>query len=247
MIGPLGSFAGQLTGQPGEEIVCTVDELTTAPDASGAIGLMVQRIRSSQAEQTAKEQECDGMPPGAPAATAAAASSAVFVPALHIRTLTLGMRDRRQLCVAPLWAADRDRGGGTLAHDGAWAIAPAPHPPHCWLRVGVGPRGLLAWTLNGTLLIGLSAGLVYTVLSRAVLPRTLHASALDEEEWQSTFLQAFVLAMLQSLILIDLLKVMCLTNTSLGGPLDQLVLRRAGCRCLRKPLRRLYKVFDILL
>ena len=172
-------------------------------------------------------------------------STPVFVPALSIRALDLGSRCVRMRLeresLPPAW---RER---PMLHEAlASAAVVMSHTAPRRLRCAVGPRESIAWMLNLTLLVTASGWLVYTFLARTLLPSNLQASALDDDEWSDAFTHAFLLASLQSLLLVDAIKIGCLTATASGGLLDT-VLRRTHTKALRKPLRRLYKFFDVLL
>ena len=116
--------------------------------------------------------------------------------------------------------------------------------PALLLSSGVLWKALVAWSLNLTLLMGSLLCVAYVMLSRSLLPRDLQAVATDETEWHEAFVTAFALATLNSLLLIDGLKVLCLTVTCVGGPLETCIEKR--CKWLRKPIRKLYKLVDVM-
>ena len=87
------------------------------------------------------------------------------------------------------------------------------HPPvlyaPCWsLRV------LAAWALNAVLLWGSSGLLLYAIRVRAMLPSALQVSSLDDDEWRRDFVLALLINTLLSLVVVDMVKVACLTLTS---------------------------------
>lgn len=104
----------------------------------------------------------------------------------------------------------------------------------------------IAWVLNLSLFIGCLWLLALVILSRAMLPRMLQAGASDDVEWRAAVGSAFALATLQNLVLIDGLKVVCLTAMGAGGPLER-VTARQGSWVARSLLRRLYILIDWLL
>jgi hypothetical protein len=108
-------------------------------------------------------------------------------------------------------------------------------------------RLIVAWSFNLGVHVGLLAVMLYSLISVSVLPYHLQASSLDEAEWHATFRSTFALSLINSFVLIDALKVVLLTLTSapgLDGPL-----MRTRCRRLlvRKPLRRMHRVLDMVL
>ena len=76
-----------------------------------------------------------------------------------------------------------------------------------------------------------------------MMPRALVAATSDSDEWHEAFVSAWVLALVQNVLLIDSLKVLCLTATCVGGPVEGWLARR--CRWMLKPLRKLYKLMDM--
>ncbi len=176
------------------------------------------------------------------------ASKPHFVPALHIASAApppLGWAAPRMLLVQ----LERER-LPPAAQDSASIVhlMRRDRPPPRWRPLGwpLGPRTALAWIANVSLLLAASFWLLYTFLSRVWLPRQLQASALDEADWDAAFARTYALACLQSFVVVDLIKVACLTNTGQGGPIERALSRRKSTRWLRKPLRRTYKIFDIL-
>jgi hypothetical protein len=123
-----------------------------------------------------------------------------------------------------------------------------------------GYRG--AWLLNSAMLAGGWIMLVLVLRGRELLQFELLASSLDEASWYATMRGSFALGLFESWVVVDSLKVLCLTLTckpalaSCGlaheGPNKQAHKKNKGCEervasYLRKPLRRAHKILDVLL
>ena len=157
-----------------------------------------------------------------------------FVPASHIggslfsRRLTIGYEG----AALPAGASEPNRSNVIRSQHG--------------LRLGgSGGLGGLAWAFNGALLVGATFGSMLVLESRA-LPSPLQASAVDEQSWYASVRETYILSLVQSLLLVDLLKVLCLTLTS-EPMLARVGLKKRGRKCLGKPIRRLHKVLEFLL
>ena len=78
----------------------------------------------------------------------------------------------------------------------------------------------------------------------------LHAGAFGDGEWLSHLLRKIGLQLIYSFVLIDGIKVFCLTVMS-GPYLESVLPPRSSWpithKCIRKPVRRLHKVLDVLL
>jgi hypothetical protein len=121
----------------------------------------------------------------------------------------------------------------------------------------------VAWLLNSSLLWAMWLVLLLVQRSRAVLPQELMAGPQDESSWYTTMRVSFAIGLLDSWVIIDLVKVACLTLTcnaalarfglALEAPRDANHVRgEKDCAkritsCLRKPLRRAHKALDALL
>mmetsp|Transcript_48597 Transcript_48597/g.96944 ORF Transcript_48597/g.96944 Transcript_48597/m.96944 type:complete len:87 (+) Transcript_48597:3-263(+) len=86
-------------------------------------------------------------------------------------------------------------------------------------------------------------------MARELLPAKLQATSVDDASWMVAFRTAFLLSLLQSFLLVDTVKIACLSLT--GGPLLASLLHGRG-RCVGKwvflkPIRRLHKILDFSL
>lgn len=105
----------------------------------------------------------------------------------------------------------------------------------------------VAWAFNVGLLSSIWLLTIVVMRSRRIMPQQLRASAIDDDEWNATIISSFALSIAQSLLLVDLVKVLCLTLTC--GP-ALAVCGMDGNRfvsCVKKPLRRAHKILDALL
>ena len=106
-------------------------------------------------------------------------------------------------------------------------------------------RVLIAWMLNFGLFLVCGFALVYVQLSRDLLRRTLQASALDDAEYEFSFYNAFCLGAMQSLLLVDGIKVLCMTASSPGAAFEKLKITRG--KVGRKVVKKLYKAIDFMM
>ena len=109
--------------------------------------------------------------------------------------------------------------------------------------------GVLAWLFNLALLGGAGFGMLTILWARHLLPRTLHAGSVDEATWRARLGGSFAMSVLNSLVLVDALKVVCLTLTSAPALAAFGLEQRsasAPARIVRKLLRRAHKVLDAL-
>lgn len=123
-----------------------------------------------------------------------------------------------------------------------------PPPVGTWHAAGV-----CAWAFNSLVLWGMWLMLVFVFEARRLMPQGLQASAKSEEEWLGAFASGFGLSFVQSLVLVDAAKVLCLTLTCAPA------LAACGCgkgekgcwsklgKLARKPLRRAHKIMDIIM
>ena len=102
----------------------------------------------------------------------------------------------------------------------------------------------IAWALNLGLFLLSGFALVYVQLSRAHLRRMLQASALDDTEYEFSFYNAFCLGALQSVLLVDGIKVLCMTASSPGAAFEKLYVTRS--KVGRKIVKKLYKALDFM-
>ena len=117
---------------------------------------------------------------------------------------------------------------------------------------------MFAWGVNSLLLVLMLWWLLLTLEARRTLPAALEVTALSDSEWAALAARLALLGVLNSLLLVDAMKVLCLTLTS------RPVLQRAAgllgahaeawmnsdtlfARTVRKVLRRVHKVFDVLM
>jgi hypothetical protein len=89
--------------------------------------------------------------------------------------------------------------------------------------------------------------LVLLLLSLPLLPSHLEAQPLSRAAWLDAFASAVRLSLLSSLILIDGVKVGLLTLTSLPYVDARLRRTRASRLLVRKPLRKVHQMLDMLL
>ena len=82
--------------------------------------------------------------------------------------------------------------------------------------------------------------------ARERLPSQLQAASVDQQSWHAAVQESYALSLVQSFLLIDLMKVLCLTLT-LQPLLSRVGLNKRGGRCLSKPMRRLHKLLDFML
>ena len=109
-----------------------------------------------------------------------------------------------------------------------------------------GWRAVLAWAVNLAMLLTAFAWLMLILLSLYLWPSQLHANAYSHEEWLVSFQVALCLSLASSFLVIDGVKVALLTLLSL--PKFEAALQgRVRAKLLRKPLRRLHKVLDVIL
>ncbi len=119
------------------------------------------------------------------------------------------------------------------------------HPTHCrW-------QCLLAWAVNGGLFVGATFWLLFVLASRELVqPSQLHAGALDDGEWYAQLRVSFGMQLFYSLVVVDGVKIACLTLTS-GPMLEGFMPPKAtwpiAHGMIRRPLRRMHKVLDVLL
>jgi hypothetical protein len=109
------------------------------------------------------------------------------------------------------------------------------------------------WIFNACLLWGALLWLRVTLASRPLQPALLVASAIDDETWVARVREATLLSLLNSLLLIDSVKVLCLTCTSkpalvvLCGCGDSDGKLHGALGLVRRLLRRTHKLLDVLL
>ena len=118
----------------------------------------------------------------------------------------------------------------------------APRLPLC----RCGWRTLLAWAFNLLLLVGASVLLVHVLLSLQLLPEQLEAQSVSRAEWERAYHGAVALSLLMSFVVVDGVKVSVLTMLSLPA-IEEVLRGRLRSRFIRKPLRRIYKVLDVML
>ena len=110
----------------------------------------------------------------------------------------------------------------------------------------MGGFGILAWVFNGLLLVASTFGTLLVLDARQRLPSELQAASVDDKTWYEAVLEAFLLSLLQSFLLVDLVKALCLTLTS-EPILARVGLRKPGGKAFAKPIRRLHTMLDLLL
>lgn len=180
-----------------------------------------------------------------------------FVPALHVSAV--GLLCSRQLRVTfdgaelpprmlPRGAASElprghvARGGGEGAPVGGAAFL------RPWrLRW----QTALVWAVNSALLLTVIWWLLFVLRSRELVrPGTLHAGALEDAEWRAELRASFAMQLFYSFVVIDGVKIGCLTLTS-GPALEGLLPSKAtwplAHAIVRKPLRRMHKILDVLI
>jgi len=123
------------------------------------------------------------------------------------------------------------------------------------LEPGCHPQTLLVWAVNGTLLWGSIVLLLSAIAHRYTLPSRLEGSAESYDAWLSRWCSVLFLNLCYSLLLVDAIKIVCLTFTS-SAAVDQLealatrdiegAKRWKWLRVLRKPLRRAHILMDTL-
>ena len=111
-----------------------------------------------------------------------------------------------------------------------------------WLG-GAGWFSWLAWAVNTALLLVATFATMLVFEARERLPLQLQAASVEDASWHAAVREACFLSLLQSFLLIDFIKVLCLTLTS------DLALARAGMRkrsgkCFARPIRRFHKLLD---
>ena len=112
--------------------------------------------------------------------------------------------------------------------------------------LGWGAADAAAWVVNLTLLLGASISTLAAFQARDNLPLQLQAGSMSYAQWTTAVVRAFSFSLLQSLLVVDLLKVICLTATS-EPLLVRIGLHKKSGRRLAKPIRRLHKLMDLLL
>ena len=123
-----------------------------------------------------------------------------------------------------------------LAHAARSAAhAPISRYPRGW-------RYAVAWLLNIALLFAVTIGLLVTALANQGSHERLQAISQPESVWRKEAAEGVVAALLQSLLLIDTVKVLTLTFTS-STVLDRMIFLRV----VQPPMRRLHKVLDAIL
>ena len=109
---------------------------------------------------------------------------------------------------------------------------------------------ILAWAFNSAVLWGAGICLIVLAETRQLLPSQLRASALDDEEWFARIQSGFLLSIMNSMAILDLCKVVCLTLTT--SPALKAIgmgkqVKWKTTKVLRRVLRRLHKVLDLVL
>jgi hypothetical protein len=117
--------------------------------------------------------------------------------------------------------------------------------------VHVRARGA-AWLFNAFLLWGSLLWLRATHASRPLQPSLLLGSSVDDDTWQRRVRQAVLLSLANSFLLIDAIKVLCLTTTSkpalkVYGWGDGTGKLHGALSFARRLLRRTHKILDLLL
>ena len=110
---------------------------------------------------------------------------------------------------------------------------------HGWLGKGT-------WALTSTLLVGAAWATMAIFDGRERLPSQLRAASIDRQSWYAAVWEAYALSLVQSFLLVDLAKVLCLALTS-EPLLARLGLHRRGGRWLARPIRRVHKLLDLFL
>ena len=83
-------------------------------------------------------------------------------------------------------------------------------------------------------------------VTQLLLPDQLEAHALSHAEWHDAFVGAFAFSLMTSFIIVDGIKVGVLTFMSLPW-VEAALQGDIRSRVIRKPLRRLHKVLDVML
>ena len=112
-------------------------------------------------------------------------------------------------------------------------------------------QGVLAWAVNSAFLMSATFWLLFILTSRELVnPAHLYAGALDDSQWRDEFLESLLLQCFYSFVLVDGVKIACLTLTSgsiLDGVLPSKTEWPVAHQAVRKPLRRMHKALDMLL
>ena len=110
-----------------------------------------------------------------------------------------------------------------------------------------GHRTVIAWGVNLLMLVGSSLWILFIFLSLHLLPENLEATALTREEWYASFNAAFLFSLVTSFLLVDGVKICLLSMMSLPEIEAALKASKLKKALIRKPLRRLHKLLDMLL
>ena len=119
----------------------------------------------------------------------------------------------------------------------AESSAEAVLPPLCSMTF----REAIAWSINWLLLWCSALGLLSAFMSHAFLADELQASTMDVSDWHAAFLGCLGFSLLDSFLIIDAIKIGLLTVTA-----DSTGTSQKRFRLLRKLMRRLHKVIDVV-
>jgi hypothetical protein len=109
---------------------------------------------------------------------------------------------------------------------------------------------VIAWAVNMSLVLTSCVCSLIVLDARDSLPSLLRASSVEDDVWHDAVGRAYLLSVLSSVIIIDAAKVLSLTLT--GRPLLEACAGHRGRaarilgKSLRKPLRRVYKLLDVV-
>jgi len=178
-----------------------------------------------------------------------------FVPARHVGSrpcargalVTYSLKDMPSGCekdtsllqsLVAAWHAQRPDGSegrvGSEARANGTGYSVAPWS---WQLV-------LAWTVHVLVLGGVCFLLVHIfTITKADRDRQMLAASIEQSSWRDAMLAGVALSLLQSLVVVDGIKVLVLAFTT--PPWLEANFGKTRTRCCVKPLRRLHKVIEI--
>ena len=122
----------------------------------------------------------------------------------------------------------------------------APRPRRTPQLLGWSAAGMAVWAVSVLLLVAAVFGTLVALQARARLPTQLQASPVDDASWRTSVGSAFGISLLQSLLVVDGVKVLCLFATS-KAMLARMGLQSKRMERFAKPVRRLHKIMDVIL